>query len=487
MNLTKDDYLNYGTALVEQEDFDKAIFVFGKAIEAYPGYAPLYATLGLVYREKKRLEEAEVCLQKAVEISPDDVIAYNNLGLVLLDLHELQKAEQCFLKAIELDTEYAELHNNLGLVYEERLDLKKAEACYRHAIDLRPNYVDAYYNLGTFFKASAQMPEAEEFLVKAVKLCPTYYTALYVLGIVYLLKARYEDGWKLYEAFRVSEPRIKPGSLPLWQGEDLADSSILLFYEYGFGDTIQFVRYAKMVEKSAAKMTVWVQPPLKKLLEDSYPSIEFYSGEQLPDKKYDYACSIMSLPIVYDTRSETIPADIPYLHASALKVAAWQEKIQVNAQAKKLKVGVVWAGNPRHPGDDKRSIDFSVFKDIFKVKDVSWFSLQVGNRCADLENLEQGIVADYSVDLTDYAESAAFIANLDLVITVDSSVVHLAGGLGKPTWVLLAFVPDWRWELDREDSLWYPNVKPFRQKRIGDWENTIVRVSEELKAYCKNR
>jgi len=487
MNLTKEDYLNYGTTLVEQEDFDRAIFVFDKAIEAYPSYAPLHATLGLLYREKKRLEEAEEALQKAVAISPKDLIAYNNLGLVLLDLHRLEEAEQCFLKAIEIDAAYAELHNNLGLVYEELMDFKKAEACYRHAIELRPDYVDAYYNLGTFFKASARMPEAETFLVKAIKLCPTYYTALYVLGVVYLLKARYEDGWKLYEAFRVSEPRIKAGTLPLWQGEDLSESNILLFYEYGFGDTIQFVRYAKMVEKSAAKMTVWVQSPLKKLLKDAYPSMQFYSGEVLPEGAYDYACSIMSLPSLYDTRAETIPCDIPYLQTPIGKVEAWKQKIQTNFQAKKLNVGVVWAGNPRHPGDDKRSIDFSVFKDIFDVDDVTWFSLQVGKRCVDLENLEQGIVVDYSADLTDYAESAALVENLDLVITVDSSVAHLSGGLGKPTWVLLAFVPDWRWELDREDSFWYPNVRLFRQQQIGDWKNTIVRVREELKNYCKNR
>lgn len=460
-------------------DFENALMAFCTAITLDPNYSPAYNNLGLVLKSMNRMYEAEACFCRAIELRPNDPHAYNNLGLVLKDLGNLQKAEECFQRAIELKPNYPELYNNLGTVLEETCNLVEAEKAYSRAIELNCNYPEAHYNLGTFLRVIKCLDQAENHLCRALELRPDYWEAECSLAILYLLRGNFAKGWEKYEKGRRKRDEYRQLESQLWQGEDLTGCSILLYWENGFGDTIQFARYVHKVEKLASKTSLWVQKPLERLLATLHPDLTVYPEDCLPQERYDYVCSLLSLPVIFDTCNETIPQTTPYRPASRAVSVTWSEALTKIDNGNIYRVGVVWAGHPKHLNDSKRSIPFDVFSNLFGVLPISWVSLQVGLRAEDLRGTSYQVI-DFSKELVDFMESAELIKNLDLVITVDSAVAHLAGTMGKKTWVLLPFDPDWRWQLDREDSPWYPTIRLFRQQTIGDWQEVVERVKNAL-------
>jgi hypothetical protein len=234
-----------------------------------------------------------------------------------------------------------------------------------------------------------------------------------------------------------------------------------------------------MVEKLASRTSLWVQKPLERLLSAAYPDLTVYTGECLPPAHYDYVCSLLSLPVIFNTCTETIPPAVPYGTVKSTTARTWNETLSKVDNDKMYRVGVVWAGHPKHLNDAKRSIPFAVFHNLFDISRVSWISLQVGSRAEDLLGPAYK-VSDFSSELVDFMDTAELIETLDLVITVDTAVAHLAGTMGKKTWVLLPFDPDWRWQLEREDSPWYPAIKLFRQRKLGDWQEVVDRVKNAL-------
>lgn len=472
-------YLEIGGKLVRQGDLEGAILVFCQAIEMNPKYSPAYNNLGLVLRTTHRFGEAEACFRRAIELNPDDSYAYNNLGLVLIDLGYMDKAEVCFQRAIELSPGQAEFYSNLGTVLEEQSYIIEAKAAYCQAIKLDPYYSEAYYNMGGILRLTKELDEAEGSLRKALELRPGYLEAELSLSLLHFLRGEYEDYWDSYEKTRLKRWGEKELGIPIWRGEDLTHCSILLFWEYGFGDTMQFVRYAKKVEKLAKQTSLWVQKPLQRLLQTANPSLTVYGTESPPQGQFDFACSFLSLPVIFNTRSETIPQPVSYMLSNQEGVAVWHKILENRDQGNKYRVGVVWAGHPKHLGDGKRSIPFEVFQELFSISSISWISLQVGGRAEELLNISYNVI-DFSKELVDFMETAQLIENLDLVITVDSAVAHLAGTMGKKTWILLAFDADWRWQLEREDSPWYPTVRLFRQRKFNDWKEVLARVKTAL-------
>ncbi len=468
---------NYGVLKFKSHLLEEAIQWFRKAIELQPEYAQACNNLGLALKDSGKPEDACYWFRRALELQPNYGEAHNNLGLVLKDLQQLEEAELHFRKAIELRRDHEGAYNNLFLLLKDAGRLEEAEACLRRGIEVRPDHALFYYHLGNFMQDLGRLKEAIAAHEKALNLQPDYQEAAYSLGLIYFSLGKYEKAWEKYELRWTLFDNFRP-PVPLWQGEDLTGKKLLLFREQGYGDIIQFSRYASLVAAAAKETTLWVDTPLERLLANSF-SLRVEGGNRVPEGNYDVACALMSLPYWLHTTEATIPAQVPYLFAPEELVAIWRGKLAQKAAGKKLRVGVVWAGNPKHKNDANRSVAIESFRELFEIQDIAWVSLQEGARAKELQKAAYP-VWNFSVELTDFSETAALITNLDLVIAVDTAVAHLAGALGKETWVLLPYIAEWRWQLKREDTPWYPTMRLFRQQQLGDWPEVLGRVKEEL-------
>ncbi|MBU2699825.1 Flp pilus assembly protein TadD [Sporomusaceae bacterium BoRhaA] len=469
-------YNNLGTVLINCNRLTEAEICLRQAIQLNPQYPEAYGNLGVVLMGIKQLAEAESCLKRAIELKSDLIEAYATLGLVLRDTN-CYEAEEYLRRAIELNPKYPESYNNLGLVLKYSFRLDEAEACYRRAIELQPEYLNARVNLGILLKDTYRLDEAKACFCQVIEQYPNSVEASFALGILDLLQGKYgAEWWEKYElrrkVFGYWQPEIR-----YWQGENLAGCRILLYYEQGFGDTIQFIRYAKKVAELASETTVLIQKPLQQLMINSQKTVVISTDEKIHEERYDFTCSLLSLPFVFKTTQETIPKKIPYIQPEHEVVIKWSKILGKRGIGKRLRVGVVWAGNPNHKNDCNRSIAFETFRQLFDITEVEWVSLQVGKRAGNLKDTLYSVI-DLSSRLIDFSETAGVISNLDLIISVDSAVAHLAGAMGKETWLLLPFAPDWRWQLEREDSDWYPTIRILRQQKYGDWQGVLRRVKE---------
>jgi hypothetical protein len=293
-----------------------------------------------------------------------------------------------------------------------------------------------------------------------------------------LLRGDYERGWREYEhRWPVAEVKKPEFRRPQWEGEDIAGKTILLQSEQGFGDTIQCLRYVPAVAARAGRVLVRTERGLVRLAA-SVPSNPVILPPEAALPPFDVWCPMLSLPRIFGTRPHTIPADIPYLHPRAALAERWQRRL---ADLRGLKVGLVWGGNEKHANDFRRSIPFAMLAPILATAGASFVSLQIGPRTADLATLPADTVTDLAAELKDFAETAGAIANLDLVIAVDTAVAHVAGAIGKPVWLLLPLCPDWRWLLPWDDaSPWYPTMRLYRQRKLADWPDVIARVAADL-------
>ncbi len=471
---------NLGTLLMNKNSLREAEICFKQAIELNSQYAEPYGNLGVVFINENNLDEAEVCLRQAIDLKTDFVEAYVNLGLVLKGTNRLEEAEVFLRRAIEINPDYPEAYNNLGLVLKYLYRVDEAEECLRHALDIRPDYPQANVNLGILLKDSFRLDEAGVCFNKVIDQYPDSVEAEFAQAILYLLQGMYDKWWEKYElrykVFGYYRPEIRH-----WLGEDLSGCKILLYYEQGFGDIIQFIRYAQLVAERALQTIVWVQKPLQQLLIDSPRNFSIFTGDEIQPELYDFACSLLSLPAVFKTTQNTIPRVIPYLQPGRDVSTKWRNILEKTDNGKGCRIGVVWSGNPNHRNDRNRSIPFDSFRELFDIADVNWISLQAGERAWDLASVASQVL-NLTSDLVDFSETAGIISNLDLVIAVDTAVAHLTGALGKKIWLLLPFSPDWRWQVKREDSDWYPTMRIFRQQKTADWSGVLKRVK---KAICK--
>ena len=398
------------------------------------------------------------------------------MGELLVALEEWDHAQACFGQLLALAPECAEAYNYMGVILKRKEFLAEAEACYREAVELQPDYAEAFHNMGNCLLREEKYAEAEAAYVKAVELQPDLLKARFSLGTYYLLMGQREKGWKLYDA-RLDWKEEFRMDIPIWQGESLEGGNILLFYEQGFGDMLHCLRYVSKIVSMAKAVTVWIQEPLARLLKEMDPPYRVCtSNRDLDAAQFDFACSIFSLP----AKLPSLEADVPYLWAAPENREAWRKKLAPAAKGL-LKVGVVWAGNPEHSNDENRSSSFEEFRRLFAIPGVLWVNLQVGEeqkRFQEISDVES--LFDTAGELTDFAETAGVIANLELVIAVDTAVAHLAGAMGKPTWLLVPYYPEWRWELKREDCFWYPTMRLFRQTVRGNWQEVLQRVAVAL-------
>ena len=458
-------------------DHDSAMDFLRKAVALEPRLTPAHNDLGIFLQRQGRLDEAEASYRRALAVDPRFAEAMSNLGAVLAERGRLEEASGWYSRAIRERSDFPDAHNNLGATLTKLDRAAEAEALHRRALALKPDFADAHYNLGVALHDQGRFGEALASYTKAVELKPDMVDARWNRAFLLLLKGDYAEGWREHEwrwKRKQQPPRNYPQ--PLWRGEAAAGRTILLHAEQGVGDALQFLRYVPLVVRRADKVIVQVQRPLLRLaaatLGDS--AQVFADGDALP--AFDLHCPLLSLPLAFATTLDTIPPPLNYA-VDAEAAARWRKRI---GETGGLKIGLAWAGNPQHKNDRNRSVPLECLQPLFGAPRVKLFSLQVGERAGDLARLPAGTITELSDGLADFAETAAAIANLDLVIAADTATAHLAGSLGKSVWVMLPFVPDWRWLLGRADSPWYPSARLFRQPARGDWDGVAKMLRREV-------
>ena len=482
-------YYRLGGFLNENGNLAEAADALRQAIALDPEEASFYQELGLVLGKAGMLEKAAELLRWALVLQPKYPEAVNNLGVILRRTGALGEAESCFRQALSWKPLFADAYNNLGLVLEGDVQCQEeAFQSFQQAVKLEPTNATIQYNFGLALKNRHDFEKAEACLKRALQLKEDFVEADFSLAELYLLQGRYELGWDKYDDLRLLTRRHGQLPLPHWQGECLQGQKILLYADQGYGDSLQFLRYATEVAEMAEEVGILVQKPLEDLVRQSLPECRVWdSSEMLPLQEYDLASPLLSLPHWLHTRLESIPRKIPYVQSKQQETAKSAKRIRKLNPQGKLRVGVVWAGNAAHSNDKNRSIPLDCLQPLFEQQEVFLLSLQAGERAKDLMKLPvPAAIADITLHLTNFAATAAIIANLDLVLTVDSAVAHLAGAMGKKTWLMLPYNPDWRWLLDREDSPWYPSMRLFRQKRLGDWTEVIRDVKKALEDTGQN-
>ena len=461
---------NLGLALQDLGRLDEAVECFRKALALRPDAVEILDNLAGALRQKGELDTARTCCERALALRPNRVESLIGLGVVLRDQGQLEEAVACYDQAVALAPDHAEAHNNLGVALVDLGRAQEAVSHYERVLSWRPDRAETHSNLGVALQRQGRYADALACYRRALALRPDYAQAHLNRAFALLLTGEFDQGWEEYE-WRFAVARYDRNfHQPLWSGEPLDGKTILIHAEQGFGDTLQFIRYVPAIAQRGGKVLVEVQEPLVRLARTvAGVSRVIASGDPVPP--FDCHCPLLSLPRVFKTDFETIPNAVPYLSVPAEAMAAWGERIGSLAG---LRVGLVWAGTA------VGAIDLRLLQPLWQVAGISWFSLQVGERSGDISFLDGLKVADLSPWLTDFAETAAAVSHLDLVISVDTSVAHLAGALGRPTWVLLPHTAEWRWLLGRTDSPWYPTARLFRQPDVGDWPALAREVAAAL-------
>jgi tetratricopeptide (TPR) repeat protein len=509
---------NRANALKELKRFDEALASLGRALAVRPDYAEGHLNRGVVLQELKRLDEALASFDRALAIRPDFVEGLSNRGSALHELKRFDEALASCDRALALQPQFAEAHANRANALHALKRFDEALASCDCAVALRPDLAKVQYNRGNALHALKRFEDALASYDNELALQPDFGEALVNRGVTLQSLKRFEDALASYQRAYTARPgfadahynealcRLLIGDLrrgwedhewrwqtrqlghgqrnfpqPLWTGaEEIADRKILLHAEQGFGDTIQFCRYVPLVAARGARVILEVQPPLYELTSALPGAAQVVcSGNLLPP--FDLQCPLLSVPRALGTELATIPSATPYLRAPEEKAKHWNARLGPRTRPR---VGIAWSGRPTHKNDHNRSIGVDAFLSIFAGLDVSLVSLQRELRDADgaaLRGPRGGL--HFGDELANFADTAALISSLDLVVSVDTSVAHLAGALAKPVWVLLPFIPDWRWLLDRDDSPWYPTARLFRQDDTRAWDDVFVRVRAALRVH----
>lgn len=471
-------HLNRGIALKELGKYTLAISSYDQAIALNPDFISAYANRGVALAALNQHQSAIASFDHAIRLEPR--IAYNHLhrGISLHALGRYQEAAASYRQAIALEPANAEAHHNLGISLIQLRQHEAAIASIDQAIALKPGFADAYVNRALAFHEIRQHEAALKNYKQAIALQPGLRIAHRNLSHLYLLLGDYEKGWEKFEwRLRGDDGKVSPGrfSQPLWLGEEsLAGKTILLHSEQGLGDTIQFCRYAKLVADLGAQVILEIQKPLAKLLANlDGVAMLATKGSVLPP--FQLHCPLMSLPLAFRTRLDNIPAPGGYLKADAGQIEAWRARLGTKT---KPRVGLVWSGNPLQKNNHNRSIPLTVLTGLLDSR-FEYVSLQ-----KEVKNDDRKILAAHPeircFELDDLSDTAALCEALDLVISVDTSVAHLTGALGRPVWIPLGFNADWRYLLERVDSPWYSSARLYREDRLKGWGDVVANIRADL-------
>jgi tetratricopeptide (TPR) repeat protein len=472
---------NLGNAYKAQNEFKLAIKQYDKCIAIAPDFIGAYVNRGVVLKELGSFEEALASQEQAILIDGKCAEAYLNSGNVLKELGRFEEAIVKYEHAITNKTDYIEAYLNRGVSLEKLNRSDEAIANFEKAISIKNDYVEAYFNKGSSLEKSNRFDEAIACYEKAISIKDDYADAYWNKSLVLLLKGQLSQGWSFYEwRWRIDKggPEKRPFSKPmLQQEEDIQGKTILLHAEQGLGDTLQFIRYVPMVIGLGAKVVLEVQESLFGFFQGMHGISRLLKrGDPLP--AFDLHCPLLSLPHVFKTELSSIPSPSYFPALKETKLKAWRDRLGMKS---KPRIGLVWSGSTLHKNDQKRSLSPSMLQS-YLPKEIDFFCLQKEVRDTDADILKLGNIHCLNEQIVDFTDTAALCDLMDLVISVDTSVAHLAGSQGKSTWLLLPFIPDWRWLLDRDDSPWYPSVKIYRQTSMGDWDSVLQKVRNDLLA-----
>jgi tetratricopeptide (TPR) repeat protein len=472
---------NRGRTLRRLGHFEEALAAYDRAIQLHPGNAECHSDRGATLHALGRFEEALAAYDRAITLNPGLASAHYNRGVTLHELARYDAALHSYDRVLELQPDNAEAYNSRGMTLQAMQRGAEALASYDRAIALDPQYADACCNRGVLCYSLGRVDEALDGYQRAIALQPGHVPAHLNMAILKLLAGDYDEGWNLYE-WRwkgVQENVIRYFPQPLWLGEQpISGKTLLIYAEQGFGDFIQICRYVEMVEALGAKVVIEAPgalAPLAASLKGRPRVVE--RGRPLPS--FDLQCPIMSLPLAFKTTVGTIPASVPYLYVDADRQKKWQRKLGARTRPR---VGLAWSGNVRLKTGQNRILPLDQLKPLLHLP-VEFHALQKEFRPEDGATLAQcKELCLHPDDLHDFADTAALIQEMDVVISVDTAVAHLAGALGKPLWVALPYVADWRWMQQRTDSPWYPTATLFRQPALGDWASVVCAIEQRLRA-----
>ena len=482
------DLFGVGDELLTARDFEGAIAAFEQALAIKPDFVEALCQLGNALKASGRLPDAVAAYRRCLALNPASAPVLNNLGIALQEQGLFEEAIATFRRAIAVDPLYAEAHNSLAPALQRLNRIGEAiEACNR-AIEIDPSQAAAHTNLGNAYLALNEIPRAVEEFSRAVQISPSDWRFRSNLCYAYLASGRMREAWPLYEErFNANgydfERRLDQ---PRWKGEtEIRGRTLFVHAEQGFGDTIQFVRFAGVLARRGARVIVEVQTPLKALFDSlEGASAVIGSGEAIPP--FDLHCPMLSVPLALGTDLDSIPCPVPYVRADPVKAAYWAARFPRDPA--RLNVGLVWSGQSLHKNDHNRSIPAALLRGLAGNSRARFVCLQNEIRAPDREALaSMPGIACVCPELLSFSDTAALIECMDLVVSVDTSVAHLSGAMGKPTWILLPYAADWRWMLTREDSPWYPTARLFRQPSVADWKPVIQRVDAEITRLQESR
>ena len=467
--------------------------MFRQAVAINPNHPEAHRNLGIALHEQADLEAAVDAYRQALAIQPHDPDTCNKLGNALKDQGDLQAAVDVYQQALAINPDFFVAYNNLGIALKEQGNLQAAIDAYRQALAINPNYPKAYYNLAIALTKQGNLQAAINAYDQALAINPNYADAHWNLSHLQLLFGDYERGWKGYEwRFRAKKAHqlyLHP-QLERWNGNNLAPGEMLIFaHEGGLGDTLQFMRYVLHLNNTGQPASLCTETKLHGLIRASGITTTIYSFEQAKQLTTGKWFPLLSLPGYLQVRPDHPVVDTPYIKAPEQQVGYWQQKL---ATEQRPIVGINWQGNPKTETISLRgrSLPLESFAPIAEKTTVSLLSLQKGDgaeQLADCSFRHRFVGCQEEINQTwDFVETAAIIANCDLIITSDTAVAHLAAGMGHPTWLLLTTVPDWRWGMTGDTSFWYPSMRLFRQRERGNWAEVMDRVATALQAFVNN-
>ena len=486
--------------------YDDAAQLCGRILSENPNYAEALHLLGIALYQGGRHAPGLEMINKAISCDPNNSEYYYNAGIIQSALGKSDLALEAYQKAIALKPDHAQALNNLGLLFYDQDKLEEAITLFKSAVYFQPDFSNAYYNLGKALQASGEPWTAIEAYDAALSLAPDSAEARFNRSLSQLLIGDYKNGWKQYEwRFKHAGAESKICGIKnaiRWDGSEFKGKRILVLDEQGFGDTLQFIRYLPLVKAKGGQVIFETVTPLMDLLQD-FGAIDILINRSAQERGlpgYDFYTPLLSLPNIFETRLETIPQQVPYLSAENFKVTHWAKRLKSSY----FKIGMVWSGktsqdyrrihssglehvNLHWTGRlaskfaSDRLINLECFEPLAAVPGIKLYGLQKGNAAAEVEKMAGTLdIVNFGQEFKTFADTAACMANLDLIITVDTAVAHLAGAMGLPVWVLIPKVPDWRWLLEREDSPWYPTMRLWRQQEKGDWNSVMQRIADDL-------
>ncbi len=470
---------NRGGALQKLGRFEEAVESYDRALSVNPALVEAHANRGNTLNALQRYEDALASFDRALALRPDLVEALSNRGNALNGLKRYEEALVNYDRAIACQRTHAGAHYNRGTTLHQMGRYDEALASYDHAIALQPNYPEAFSNRGATLWELKRHAEALASYDRAIAIAPDFPEAHWNAAALRLLTGDFERGWAEYEwrwKYKTMAAGRRNFTQAQWSGEPIDGKTILLHSEQGLGDAIQFCRYVPLVAARGARVILEVDGRLRELMSSLDGAAQAVSpGDTLPH--FDVHCPLLSLPRAFRTLIETVPSGVPYLRPPAERLTKWNARLGPNQG---MRVGLIWSGNPAHHRDQARSIALEALTPLLDAG-AKFFSLQKDVRPADAALLaKRQDVVQIADELADFSDTAAVMAQLDLIISVDTSTVHLAGALGRPVWILLPYLPDWRWLLDRDDSPWYPTARLFRQDETRRWDTVIPRVQAVL-------